>query len=155
MSQNQRYGRPSNYRPAAIRLAESGRTQPEIAAELGCTNRTLSRWSLQYPEFRAALDRGLARREAERRASELIPLREAATALQQLLAGAVGEPPTASTEVPAVPADFSPHETPISADASRSPDKPSRHPARYLPPEPEPALSNGDPIDLLDPRLGW
>ena len=70
MTQNQRQGRPSSYCAEAIQLARSGITQPEIAAALSCSNRTLSRWALKYPDFRAGLDRGLARRTAERRWAE-------------------------------------------------------------------------------------
>ncbi|TGQ16375.1 MULTISPECIES: helix-turn-helix domain-containing protein [unclassified Mesorhizobium] len=100
-------GRPPTYQARkAIRLAETGIAQPEIAAKLGVTNRTLSRWALTYPDFREALDRGIAkrvaaldkrraevaeRRAAERRsieaaeAAERAAVRENARALRQLI----------------------------------------------------------------------
>ncbi|MER8683957.1 helix-turn-helix domain containing protein [Mesorhizobium sp. M1405] len=75
----------------------------EIAAELGCTDRTVSRWRLKYAEFGDALDKGRDRRAAERLAEALearrrdaetkakakaasdAALREAALALQEML----------------------------------------------------------------------
>ncbi|CAH2407071.1 helix-turn-helix domain-containing protein [Mesorhizobium escarrei] len=52
-------GRPPTYRSeAAAALAEQGATLAEIAAELKCTVRTVSRWRLNYAEFREALDLG-------------------------------------------------------------------------------------------------
>lgn len=146
-------GRPSGFGPDALELAASGRTQPDIAAELGITNRTLSRWALQLPEFRAALDRGLARREAEQRAAETAPLREAASNLLRMVADAMAA--SAPTVDPATGVPPSPPPEPASTPSERA--RSPRHPARYvqLEPEPEPDVFDGEPIELLDPRSGW
>jgi transposase-like protein len=159
-------GRPPSYRPEACRVAERGTTQPEIAAELGVTNRTLSRWALKYPEFRAALDRGLVRRAAERRWAETAPLRAAASELRRMIADAatfddlgdsarvdqaavLPDDPTGSDATQSPPRDLSTTPSPEERRAAR-------RSTRYMLPDPEPDLAfDGEPVELLDPRAGW
>jgi hypothetical protein len=159
-------GRPSNYRPEAAQIAARGATQPEIAAVLGCTNRTLSRWALRYPEFRTALDRGLVRRAAEQRGAETAPPRSAASELRRMIADAItfedlGD--SARVDQAAVLPDG-----PTGSDATQSPPRglrtaPSpeerraaRRSARYKLRDPESDLVfDGEPVELLDPRAGW
>ena len=165
-SKNSNGGRPSTYRPEAAQIAARGATQPEIAAVLGCTNRTLSRWALQHPEFRAALDRGLVRRAEKRRWAETAPLRAAASELQRIIADAItfkdlGD--GARVDKAAVLPDG-----PTGSDATQSPPRglstapnpeerrSARRSARCMLPDPEPDLVfDGEPVELLDPRAGW
>ncbi|MEP9386476.1 helix-turn-helix domain-containing protein [Mesorhizobium sp. KR9-304] len=158
MTPDQRKGRPSTFRPEAVQLAETGITQPEIAEALGTTNRTISRWALQYQEFRAALDRGLARREAERRLAETAPLREAASKLRRMIADALAfdgawEGPkdrgsAAGTLDGALTSTTRMLSRPRLAQARRE-----RQIIRYSLSDPEPDLAfDCDPVELLDPR---
>lgn len=57
-----RRGRPSLFTQRAIQLAESGLYQDDIARALDVSLRALARWRIRYPEFKAALARGRARR---------------------------------------------------------------------------------------------
>lgn len=52
----------------ALKLAEAGATLYDIALELNCAERTVSRWRLKYENFREALDRGRAEEDARRAA---------------------------------------------------------------------------------------
>ncbi|WP_352937837.1 helix-turn-helix domain-containing protein [Mesorhizobium sp. M1136] len=103
--------------PRPPRSAEQGATLAEIADALKTTVRTVSRWRLNYAEFREALDLGRhkkaigqteaqlaraadAQRERDRlsaaKAAGEAAAREAALELKQLLEGAVAnaEPPS-------------------------------------------------------------
>ena len=139
-------GRPTNYRAEACRVAERGGTQPEIAAELRVTNRTLSRWALRYAEFRSALDRGLVRRSAKQRWAETAPLREAALELRRMIANAI-EGSGSSTSNAAGHGSSN-------CDRAHSLSRACREPsaAWNAPAEVEPYPSYGEPIELLDPR---
>lgn len=154
-------GRPSSYRPEACQVAERGATQPEIATELGVTNRTLSRWALKYPEFRAALDRGLARRAAELRWAETAPLRAAASELRRMIAEARK---LTEAEKGGLEDNSSDASTRDGSLTSTNPIKSCQSLARarrkgytiwHNPTEAEPDPTSGEPVELLDPRLGW
>jgi transposase-like protein len=155
-------GRPSSYRPEACQVAKRGATQPEIAAELGCTNRTLSRWALKYPEFRTALDRGLVRRAAEKRWAETAPLRAATAELRRMVADAMashgsddGARVNGPAGLPHGSTGFDTTNTPA-RDLGTLPGPEERRAARYTVPDPEPDLAfDGEPVELLDPRSGW
>jgi transposase-like protein len=55
-------GRPTKYKPEYVRtvqfLAQGGATQDEIAECLGISRMTVIRWSVQHPEFGAAIQAG-------------------------------------------------------------------------------------------------
>ena len=57
-------GKPSTYQPAfaehALKLARLGATNVEIADFLGINVRTVTQWSVQHPDFGAALKEGKA-----------------------------------------------------------------------------------------------
>jgi transposase-like protein len=161
-------GGQSTYRPAASQLAERGATLAEIAAELGCSDRTLSRWRLQYPDFRAALDRGRKRRAVEQAnaafAAEIEaqrPAREAALALEEMLKELVA--PTTAVDDPAEPASC---RQPLSVTRER-PDPASRfaerRAARRQPVDAWQGEAwqggapdgDGEPVELDDPRADW
>lgn len=156
-----RIGRPSGFRPEAIQLAKTGITQPDLAAELGVTNRTLSRWALKYPEFRAALDRGLVRRAAERRWAETAPLRAAAAELRRMIAEArtnagACEGPAEDGGRTVATSDGGLISTPSIApqdDIRRT--RRERISAWHEPTEDEEDPSHGEPVELLDPRSDW
>ncbi|WP_287307473.1 helix-turn-helix domain-containing protein [Mesorhizobium sp.] len=159
-------GRPATYRPAAAALAEQGATLAEIADALKTTVRTVSRWRLNYPEFREALDHGrhkkangqtdaqlaraaIAQRERDRlaaaKAAGEAAFREAALELKQLLASAA--PPLSGTPAP--------------PDAPGSPASrlSERRAVRQAPAEPEEPQGwqggDGEPVPLDDPRSEW
>ncbi|MET2825829.1 hypothetical protein [Mesorhizobium shangrilense] len=144
-------GRPTTFRPEARQLAERGAMLVEIAAELGCTDRTISRWRLKYAEFRDALDRGRDRRaaelvanalEARRRDAEVkaageSALREAALALLEMLKDipvGIGKAPHHGTSEPAV--------GPVQA-------------TRDFDGEPTFHNFDGEPVPLDDPLADW
>lgn len=79
-------GPPTHYRPTAAQFAERGATLAEIAAELKATVRTVSRWRLQYPDFKDALDRGRALRAAGQTEAQLARAAEAQRRRDQLAA---------------------------------------------------------------------
>ncbi|MER8688000.1 helix-turn-helix domain-containing protein [Mesorhizobium sp. M1136] len=163
-------GRPPTYRSEAAALAEQGATLAEIADELKTTVRTVSRWRLNYAEFREALDLGrhkkamgqtevqLARaadaqrqrdRLAAAKAAGEAAVREAALELKQLLAGAVAtaEPPFSGTPDPF---DAPSHARRLS----------ERRAARGQLPEPEEPQGwqeepDGEALPLDDPRSEW
>jgi hypothetical protein len=55
-------GRPTKYKPEYVRtvqfLAQRGATQDDIAECLGISRMTVIRWSVQHPEFGAAIQAG-------------------------------------------------------------------------------------------------
>jgi len=154
-------GRPSGFRPEVVQLAKTGITQPEIAAELGCTNRTLSRWALRYPEFRAALDRGLVRRKAERRAAAAAPLRKAASELRRMIADAMIFGGACEAPLGEYGSDDSTLDGAFTSTTRSVPHhgiaqaRRERQAVRYSPVEAEPDPSDGEPVELLDPRSDW
>ncbi|QND55659.1 helix-turn-helix domain-containing protein [Mesorhizobium huakuii] len=153
-------GKTTGYRSEiAVPLAEAGITQAAIAAEVGCDARTVERWRAKYPEFRAALVRGLQARaasqaaEAQRQAAEAgRPAHEAALALRELVEEAHR---LASAKPPEVPADADEHLRRLS----------ERRAARQAtagheePQEPQEwqgeAWQDGEPVELDDPRAAW
>lgn len=161
MAQNQQQGRPSGYRAEAAQLAESGMTQIEIAALLGCTNRTLSRWALKYPAFRAALDRGLGRRAADRRRAETAPLRAAAAELWRMIAdahsgaGACEAPLEDNGGDACTPAEVFASTKLRSSGQGLARRRRERLSARYSPLDAEPDPFDGEPVEMLDPRSEW
>lgn len=161
MAQNQHRGRPSGYRPEACQVAERGATQPEIADELGVTNRTLSRWALKFPEFRSALDRGLVRREAERRYAETAPLRAAAAEILRIVAEARArsgacEGPLADSGRNVSTSDRGLKSAPTSTlQDNLAMARRERISTRYQPVADEQDPSQGEPVELLDPRSAW
>ncbi|QND60317.1 helix-turn-helix domain-containing protein [Mesorhizobium huakuii] len=157
-------GRQPTYRPEAANLAERGATLAEIAAELGCTIRTVSRWRLAYADFREALDRGRERRAAELAAADRAKVAEAQR--QQVEAKAAGEATVreAALALNEMLKDFA---KPDAAAQGPAPADPAvrlsdRIAARRQLPEPaaeEPQgwqdESAGDPLPLDDPRDNW
>lgn len=150
-------GRPSHYRTGAAIIAARGATQPEIAAELGCTNRTISRWALLYPEFRAALDRGLVRRAAEQRWAETAPLRAAATELRRMIAQALAPADTFEAPIEDRSGGASASDRCLTSTITSSPQVGGR--SDFASPrmlaENQQDTSPGEPFELLDPRSGW
>ncbi|MER9421672.1 helix-turn-helix domain-containing protein [Mesorhizobium sp. M0317] len=160
-------GGQSTYRLEAATLAEQGATLSEIAAELGCSDRTLSRWRLQYAEFREALDLGRKRRAVVQADAVLAreieaqrPVHEAALALEEMLKELVA--PTTAVDDPAEPARG---RQPLSG--TREPPDPASRLAERRAERRQPVDAwqgdayqggepgDGEPVELDDPRADW
>ncbi|MER8688003.1 helix-turn-helix domain-containing protein [Mesorhizobium sp. M1136] len=163
-------GRPPTYRPEAATFAEQGATQAEIAAALGCTIRTVSRWRLAYADFREALDRGRKRRAVEQADAALAreieaqrPAREAALALEEMLKGILAAPAKAPAEstsarqpLPGTQEPSDPSDAPDEAASRISERRALRQRREPTAEEPEGSDDgDGEPVPMEDPRSEW